>query len=242
MPINSDVQKLEPGELVQLFELDLSILSGPIQRFHGYPTGPIVFQGITYHPWLIQAEGFERTGDVQQPSPTITVANIGVNQETGEETRGLISALCRAYRDMVGARVTVRQTFRKYLDGQPTADPSQELPPQIWYIEQRTNETPAEVQFELSGALTLDGLRLPGRPMQAGNCVWLQKGGYRGPYCQYTGTAFFTALDVPTGDQAQDKCGGRLTSCQLRFGAQQGVPPIAAVVNFGAFPSLDRIR
>ena len=240
--INSDIQKLEPGERVRLYELDCSAIGGTVERYHSYPIGEIVFQGLSYFPWPIETQNIERTGEVQQPSPTLRVSNIGVDSSTGEQVSGVITALCLALQDLVGAKLTIRETFAKYLDGEPEADPTQELPRSIWFIEQRIDEAPDWVSFELAGALTLDGLQLPSRQIQAGSCVWLYKGGYRGPYCQYTGNAYFTDQDIPTSDPARDKCGGRVESCQKRFAAQQGVQPIEAVINIGAFPSSDRLR
>lgn len=35
MTIEADIQKLEPGALIELFELDMTSLSGDILRFHG---------------------------------------------------------------------------------------------------------------------------------------------------------------------------------------------------------------
>lgn len=39
--ITADIQGLEPGEKVQLFELDASGIGGDYFRFHGYQTGEI---------------------------------------------------------------------------------------------------------------------------------------------------------------------------------------------------------
>lgn len=160
MPITSDIQKLEPGARVRLFELDCTEIGGDVLRFHPYPAPPITFQGLTYEPWPVEAENLERTGDIQQPSPTLHVSNIYTNDE-GRQVVGIISSLCLALQDLVGAKLTVRETLAKYLDDSDEADPAQELPRQIWYIEQRIDETPGTVSFELAGALTLDGLRLP---------------------------------------------------------------------------------
>lgn len=129
MGINADVQKLELGALVELFELDASEIGGAVQRFHSYTqVGPIYWQGKQYDPWAIQAEGFEQVGEGQQPSPTLRVGNIG-QDEKGNPLAGVISALCIHLDDLVGARVVVRRTLGKYLDaanfpeGNPTADP-----------------------------------------------------------------------------------------------------------------------
>jgi lambda family phage minor tail protein L len=49
--------------------------------------------------------------------------------------------------------------------------------------------------------------------------------------CTYNGSKYFTQNDVITTDVANDLCGKRLTSCQLRFGNQNVILP------FGGFPS-----
>ena len=39
----------------------------------------------------------------------------------------------------------------------------------------------------------------------------------------------------PVSDPALDRCGGRVSDCKKRFGEY-------AVINFGGFPSADRVR
>ena len=232
MSIASDIQKLEPGALVELFELDATVQGGDVLRFHAHTqAGPIWWQGNEYSPWPIQAHGFARTGDGQQPSPTLSVGNVD----------GSISALCLFLNVISGARLTRRQTLGKYLDaanfagGNPNADPDEELPPELWIVEQKTEETNEVVTFELSSALDFGGAQLPRRQIVANVCVWLTIGGYRGPYCGYTGTGCFDKNDHPVADQATDRCGGRLMSCKLRFGANNPLP-------YGSFPAADLIR
>lgn len=241
MSITADVQRLEPGALVRLYELDCTGIGGDILRFHGHTqVGPIYWQGNEYSPWAIEASDFARTGDAQQPSPTLSVGNIGQDQD-GKPVPGVISSLCVALDDLVGAVLTVRETLGQYLDaanfpeGNPGADPAQELPLEVWIVEQKTSETPEIVEFELSNSLSFDGRQLPGRQIVAGICPWLWIGGYRGPYCQYTGNRYFDAQDNPTSDPAQDRCGGRLTSCKLRFGETKPL-------SFGGFPAADSLR
>ena len=242
MTVIADAQRLEPGDRVLLFELDLTSIGGDVLRFHPYAQlSTITFQAKVYTPWAVEAEGLGRTGDVQQPAPTLRVGNIGVDAD-GKPVPGFISSLCINLQDMVGAQITIHETFGKYLDGQPTADPTQEYAPEVWFIQQKSSEGPDVVEFELSGHMALDGLQLPRRSIQASVCPWLYIGGYRGPYCQYSGAVYFTDQDVPTTDPVQDKCGGRVLSCQLRFGAQQSVAPIAAELSYGGFPAADRLR
>lgn len=232
MKITADIQRLEPGALVELFELDATEIAGDTLRFHGYTqVGPIWWQGNEYSPWPIQAEGFARTGDGRQPTPTLSVGNID----------GSIGALCLYLDDMVGAKVLRRRTLGRFLDaanfpdGNEEADPAEELPTEVWYIEQKTSETNEIVQFELASALDFNGVQLPRRQIVANVCMWLSIGGYRGPQCGYTGGLMFDRDDNPVSDPTRDKCSGRLTSCKARHGAENPLP-------YGSFPAADLIR
>lgn len=239
--ITSDVQKLEPGSKVVLFELDLNPLGGPVLRFHGHSqTESIWWQGEEYDPWAIEASGFELTGESQQPSPVLRVGNIGQDAQ-GQPITGVISALCIQLDDLVGARLIRHQTLAQYLDarnfpdGNPSADPNEHFPDSIWIVEQKTSENKETVEFALSSALNFNGKKLPGRQIIANVCPWLFKGGYRGKYCQYTGSRMFDINDNAVTDPTLDRCAGRLTSCKKRFGEYE-------VINFGGFPSADTLR
>lgn len=229
MTITSDVQQLEPGNLVELFELDCTSIGGDVLRFHGHmQSGSIWWQGNEYSPWPITASGFERTGDAQQPAPTVTVGNVN----------GVIGAMCLALGDLVGASVRRHRTFGKYLDaknfpdGNPTADPNEEFPQELWFVEQKSGDVFPQIEFTLASALDLNGVQLPARSIVANVCMWLTIGGYRGPYCGYTGAACFDASDNPVDDPSQDKCGGRLNSCKVRFGTTNPL-------SHGSFPAAD---
>jgi len=247
MAITEDVQKLEPGSQVTVYELDAQAIGAGTLFFHGYPQkAPIWWQGKRYEPWAIEATGFQRTSEGRQPSPTLRVGNIG-ESEDGKPIVGVISSMCRQYGDLVGARLIRHRTLKKYLDaenfpdGNPTADPTQEFAPEIWLIEQRTSSTAEVVEFRLSSPLDFQGRQLPGGQITT-YCPWTRIGGYRGPYCAYTGSAMFDRNDNPTNDPAQDRCPGFLSSCRIRFASQQNCQPVEAVVNFGGYPSADRLR
>ena len=239
--ITADIQALTPGSMVQLFELDATGIGGAVQRFHGYAQAGIIWwQGTEYAPWAIEAEGFARSGTGPQPAPTLRVGNIGQDAQ-GSPLPGVISALCLALGDLVGARIIRRRTLGKYLDarnfsgGNPSADPGEELPPEIWLIEAKTQESAETVEFELRSALDFAGQSLPARQIQANACGWLSIGGYRGPYCGYTGAAMFDRDGKPVADPIADKCGGKVSDCKLRFGATKPL-------HFGGFPAADQLR
>jgi lambda family phage minor tail protein L len=227
--ITADIQGLEPGARVALYELDATVISGgALLRFHGYQkAGTIRWQGNDYTAWPIEADGFAKTSEGQQPTPKLSVGNVD----------GSISALCITLDDLVGAKLTRHVTLGQYLDaanfegGNPTADPEQEFPLEVWFIEQKTSETNEVVEFELKSALDFQELMLPRRQIIANLCAWQ----YRGAFCGYAGTAKFNANDQPVTDPALDVCSKRLGSCKVRFGA-------TSVLNFGGFPAAALIQ
>lgn len=220
MTIASDVQQLEPGGLIELFEVDCTQIGGDVLRFHQHlQSGPITWQGNVYTPWPVKTDGFELNGQASQSSPTLTVANVD----------GSITVLCAMLDDLVGAVVRRHRTLAQYLDGQPDADPTAEMPVQLWFVEQKTNEDNVSVQFALSSALDFSGQQLPAGQVLATLCP-PQQFPYRGTGCGYTGTAYFDANDNPVSDPSQDACSRRLSGCQCRFGKNNPLP-------FGGYPS-----
>lgn len=247
MPIQSDIQSLAPGALIDLFILDCSVFGGEIYYFHNYELADvpltddvlletlttddpseeiltasqdIIFQGHLYTPFPIQATGFEANGRGQANRPKLTVANVN----------GLLSSLCLLYDDLVGAKFTRKRTFSKYLDDQPTADPTAELPEEIYYIEQKTKENRQMIEYELSGIWDLDGVMLPRRQVCATACTFE----YRGESCGYDGDPVAEIDDTPTTDPDLDDCGKRVASCKLRFGETAELP-------YGGFPAVGRM-
>lgn len=221
---DADIQTLEPGAEITLFELDARSITGggagDIMRFHGHlQSGRILWQGNEYDPWPVQLDGL-KFDPAQPSSPTFTAGNVD----------GRITALCLAYQDLAGARLTIRKTLKKYLDGQPEADPDQGSTPEIWLIEQRTGEDDTQVAFALSSPMDLGDRQLPSRQIIANVCSWLIKGGYRGANCGYNGPPVAKQDDSPTSDPSLDVCGGRVASCKLRFGQNAELP-------YGGYPA-----
>lgn len=109
MTIETDVQKLEPGAIVELFELDLTPFGGDLLRFHAGTNGllaNVTWNGNAYTAFPVAASGFEFTGQGQAPRPKLMVSNVA----------GSITALVLQYDDLVGAKITRRRTLAKYLD------------------------------------------------------------------------------------------------------------------------------
>lgn len=247
--ITSDVQTLEPGKRVRLFEVDGDTFGAGVLRFHNdtipytpeelaaangdeskLPRKTIWWQDKEYSPWPVQIEGLETSGDGKSAEPKLTVANLD----------GSISALCLRFKDMVQAKVTIHDTFSHYLDsrnfpeGNPAADPAQEFI-QAWYIDKKSMETNEIIEFTLASPFNLTGLRIPTRQIMS-LCAWSMRGDYRtGRGCDYTGDDCFDERGNRVNDRSLDRCGGTLVDCKLRFGKTSALP-------FGGYPGAALVR
>lgn len=229
--IQSDVQKLAPSAIIELYEIDAAVIGGGLYRFHSGKNdlvADVVWQGNTYNAFPIDATGFEWNGKGQMPRPKVTVSNI----------IGTITALVLAYQDLAGCKFTRIRTLEKYLDAvnfpggvNPNADPTAEFPRDVYYVDRKSNETNEAVEFELAASLDLAGVALPRRQIIQNYCPWT----YRGSECGYTGTSYFDINDASVSTLAQDVCGKRLSSCRCRFGQYAELP-------YGGFPAAGLLK
>lgn len=199
------LSKLRHDAVIELYKIDLSLAGYP-NIFYFTPvfsSNPIelVWNGQSYIPTDMVSSGWEYNGQGTLPTPTITITNIF----------GGVSALCKQFNDMLGAKVTRYKVFRSDLGFNKSETITD---PDIWFIERKVSEDALSVQFELASSLDLRGVRLPSRPMLANSCSWLSKGGFKGRYCQYSGQAA--------------SCDGRLSTCRSLGNAGR----------YGGFPGL----
>ena len=220
-----ELGNLTPSAMVVLFEIDLSkILESKsipnltadaeavgfkgnvdnVLRFHNNIkvfNSKIIWNGNDYYPVPIQAQGFENSSRGTLPTPTLSISS------QSEENVTLISLLKHEILkigDIIGAKVTRRRTFAKYLDwanfqfqteisGRPFSpqiqelpdgyepDPNAELPKDVYFIERKTGENKTSIQYQLSSILDLEGTMLPRRTVISDRCSFA----YRGPGCWY---------------------------------------------------------
>lgn len=231
MTLAADIASLQPGALVELFDLDMSIIGGDVFHFHAGTNqlgGSVVFGGVTYLPMPIAAAGFAKSGSGPFPRPVLTVSNVG----------GAITALILEHQDLIGCKVTRRRTLAQYLDAvnfpggvNPTADPTQEYPRDIYTISRRASETQQAVQFELANPVDQPGLTLPARVVMKNTCTWT----YKSAECGYVPGPMFDTNDASVVDPLQDFCGHRLSSCKSRFYGKAGTQK-SVVLPYGGFP------
>jgi lambda family phage minor tail protein L len=226
--VYEDLSVLEPNAIIELFQLHLDTTlhgSSDIYYFHNgvnaAVTGNVVWNGQSYVRLPLEATGFDYSSSGSLPRPKLAVSNIG-----STITALLLQVnLITAGNDLGGAKVVRIRTLKKYLDGEAGADPHAKFPDEIWYVDRKSNENRAVVEFELASKFDLVGVMLPRRQVIANVCQWV----YRGGECGYTGSNYWNTQDQVVGTLALDACGKRIESCKLRFGA-------AAELPFGSFP------
>ena len=174
-PVFSDIQKVNPSAIIELFTLTLdNALHGAttVYRFHAGTNldanGKIVWDGNEYLRFPVQATGFAYQRG-QLPRPTLTVSNMGtpsisailltVNQTT-------------AGNDLTGAKVVRIRTMARFLDAANfsgstnpfgTPDPNAEFPQEIYYVDRKSAENREIVSWELAAVFDLAGIRSPKR-------------------------------------------------------------------------------
>lgn len=225
---NKAITQLEQDVLLELFDVDFTKFGGDVYHFCNQTNElgqPIIWQGVTYLPYPITADGFELKNTGASNRPNITLSNL----------YGLVTAVVEDYQGGVGAVVTRRQVYAQHLDainfsnGNPNADPNQQLVSR-YVIERYSSLNSQSATFELAVPSETDGVMLPRRIIVANTCGWT----YRGDGCGYTGHAVADEFDQPTDDPEKDKCSKCLQGCRARFGKK-------AVLPFGGFVGVDKL-
>lgn len=206
--MQSEANKLQPSTIVTLYEIDLtdilfergrisSLTSANLQeeqiktfRFHNNINlfgGNIVFQGKTFYAIPISVTGLELSGSGTLPTPELSISTI----EEGSAALSLLKCQIASLSDLIGAKVSIKKTFAKHLDAinyagrkPPTGydpDPTAEFPIQIFYVDQKLEESKLTLRYRMSSILDLFNVKLPKRLIFANSCQW----SYRGAGCCY---------------------------------------------------------
>ena len=169
-PVFSEVQKINPSAIIELFtlQLDNSLHVAPtIYRFHSgsnlNANGEIVWAGNSYQRFPIEASGFAyQRGQI--PRPKLVVSN----------ALGTISAILLLVNqtttgnDLTGATFTRIRTMARFLDAANfsggsnplgTPDPTAKFKRQIYTVDRKSSENRDNVEFELSGSIDMAGVR-----------------------------------------------------------------------------------
>jgi len=236
--IAADVQRLAPGNIVDLYELDATEFGASQIYYFTANTdegGNVTFNGVEYVPLDFEIEDLEWSTTGQIPEAKIKLSNVN----------NAIGAAVNDFGDLVGAKLTRRRTFEKYLDGRPGANPSAQFEPDEFIIEQKTAHNKNYIEFKLVPFYDLTGDRYPNRQILRDSCPFVYRfysedsSSFIYTYvvgCPYTGSNYFDESGDVVVDPVDDKCGKQLSDCTLRFtGTKTPIP-------FGGFPNVAKIR
>jgi lambda family phage minor tail protein L len=229
--IAAELAKLQPTARIDLYVIDLTALSGPVMRYHpgaNELSQPVVWQGQTYTMLGIGADGFDKRASGPAARPVVSIAN----------PAGLVGALARQYNQLIGGTFIRKRTRARFLDAvnfaggvNATADPTAEYPDDVWRFDRVARRDKTVIEWELVSPYDTEGVMLPRRQIQSTVCTV----GYRSADCGYAGGPVAKADDTATSNPAEDKCGLRISSCKLRFGATAELP-------IGIYPGAGLVR
>jgi len=188
----SELQKINPSNIVELFQLQLDTTihgANTTYYFHNGVSennnGNLIFDSVEYTRMPIEANGFEFNGK-QLPRPTLKISNI-----LGTFTTILLTLP----QGLEGAKVTRIRTLERYIDHinfdigdilleddsellqendslvsqessdnpHGTPDPTATFPNEVYYIDRKSKENRDMIEFELAASFDLNGVRLPKR-------------------------------------------------------------------------------
>jgi lambda family phage minor tail protein L len=173
--INNEIYDVEPGVMVELFQLDLK--GKGTYYFHAGENGfktKLVFGGIGYDFIPITATGFEYVGDGRLPRPSLTVSNY----------MGFMSIKALHFDDFIGHKFTRIKTFIRFLDNENfpnnlnpfgIPDSDEAFAVDEFYVNQKTQENKNVMEFELVSIMELEGVSLPARRIMSNYCSWLYR-------------------------------------------------------------------
>ena len=236
--LSSDNQKPDVGELVTLYQLDVSSVvdTGDPQTWYFTQAvkdaNTVYFNSKEYTPIDIKAEGFDLTTEGTSIRPKIAISNVD----------NTLAAEVIDYQDFLGCKLTRIRTLSKYLDGEPLEDPTVMFPKDIYIIQQKIIQNHKIIQWELVSKTDLENLKIPRRQVLRDTCThtyrYYKDGAfvYTNISCPYTGSNYFKRDGTTTTTPSEDVCGRKLSDCKLRYPLDSDQLPTRA------FPMCARTR
>jgi lambda family phage minor tail protein L len=217
--ILTTAQRLDPGAIVSLFQLDTRKVGGQILYFvqGNELEEEVKFGGRAYTPIDCEFEGLEVTGVGDLPQPTIRLSN----------TDGIAQTAINTFGDLLGCMVTRIRTFARHLDGHSDADEDAYFGPDMFEIERKVSENPVFIEWELSASIDQEGKQLPGRQLLRNTCLARYREWTDGAWdysmsddgmCPYTGSNYFDENDQAVASPTNDVPSRTITCCEKRFG------------------------
>lgn len=232
------LRRFAVGELITLFQVDLTGLGGSVFYFTNNvfeERVEIKFGGNTYTHLACDMEGIEISADAGPPQPKFRIVTAG----------GPVAALLQNYGDLRGAKVWRLRTFAEFLDerpdgaggveANPSADGTAIFQRELYVVDRKTAANPTHAELQLVAPTDQEGIELPLRIVRKRWCdrvyrIWdadtaafiytpPEDGG-----CPFNAARYFTEDDVTTAVPAEDRCSKQLTGCVCRFGRAAALP------------------
>ncbi|SUO95283.1 phage minor tail protein L [Suttonella ornithocola] len=155
----------EQTALIALYEIDLTKVGGGITYFCpevNEKGQSMKWKGREYHPYPIQAQGFEISGDGPAGRPTIAISNL----------LGWVTGAINEHDGIIGCQVIRKRVLAKHLDadnfinGNDDADPLAEVVDK-WLINRMVSLNSKAATFELASPAEMDNAVIPARPILA---------------------------------------------------------------------------
>ena len=165
--ITTDLQNLEVADaIIELFELELNSVT--TLYFHpGFDSalGEISYDGEDYIPLPVMMDGIDVSSDGASKRPTLTIANVTNVFKAALNGEGF------SFEDLIGKKVTRRQTLESYLD-----NANYEMPKRTYVIDRVASENSTLVTFDLTAPFDVSGVRIPNRVVLGKYCSWIYQG------------------------------------------------------------------
>lgn len=224
MSIMEDVQDLDLGTIVELYDIDLTFCGFPqVLHFSPHTGGTDIHYGDNvYLGRGLEMTGFGKSSNNAPPEPSFTISNVDKGG----------TALLQDYDNLIGAQVTRRRTLAKYLnfleDGvtpNPNKSWNSQFMPEIWYVEQKEEDNPILIKWRMKSIMDLEDVMVPARQVLKGYCKRRYR--YWNPTtqtfvyptvnaCPYTGSSCFDMFNNPTTPD-KDMCSKDHVGCDRRF-------------------------
>lgn len=216
------------GEIVSLYQIDTALYGGGI--IYLAPTTlenrqAVVFNGNTYTPFPIDAQGFEMQSG-KAPRPTFSVSNL----------QALLVGGINEYRGLQNCKFTRLRVRRNELDDVNPNITEDFVNYDTFYINQVTRLTSVFVEFELITAMELANRQQFPKNKMVNYCnhVYRRWNSATNSFaiatnnpCPYAGNQYFNEFNEVVG-QPLDRCSKTVKGCELRF---------RTALPFNGFPS-----
>lgn len=142
--ITEDLKLNRDSGKIELFDLDLTALGGPVYRVTNQPAGDlgyVSFGGQAYYQFPMEFSGVAISTEGSSPRATLragTVQNL------------MLKAALNQYGLLLGMKITRRVTYAKYLDTGSSPNSSYHSVPETWVVSKLVEQNNTSITWECS--------------------------------------------------------------------------------------------